>query len=107
MSDLTVIITFRRLQFLPKQPIILHRRTADVLRIEDGPAAGADAAYVRRRKKNTMNEAENMKMLQSTIEESDALAANTDNRENEIVVSASEDETKLFWSIEYSEQLSA
>ena len=47
------------------------------------------------------------KMLQSTIEESDALAANTDNRENEIVVSASEDETKLFWSVEYSEQLSA
>ena len=50
---------------------------------------------------------ENMAMLQDAIEESDAMAANIENQENEIVVSTSEDETKLFWSVEYGEKQSA
>ena len=48
-----------------------------------------------------------MTMLQDAIEESDALSMNTDNREDEIVVSSDEEETKLFWSVEYSEKQSA
>ena len=53
------------------------------------------------------NETETLKMLKSVIEESDALAADTDDKETSIVVSACEDETKLFWSVEYSEKMSA
>ena len=54
-----------------------------------------------------MNENQTLKMLQETIELSDDTAAGIDMHENDIVVSASEEENKLFWSVEYQDKLSA
>ena len=54
-----------------------------------------------------MNENQTLKVLQETIEMSDNAAADIDTHENDIVVSASEEENKLFWSVEYQDKLSA
>ncbi len=43
---------------------------------------------------------ETMKMLQDAIVESEAADENSENRQNDIIVSTSEDENKLFWSEE-------
>ena len=58
-------------------------------------------------RKTIMNENQTLKMLQETIGLSDDTAADIDMHENDIVVSASEEENKLFWSVEYQDKLSA
>ena len=45
------------------------------------------------------------KMLEETIEECDELAAQGRTNEPEICVSASEEETKLFWEVTTEQQL--
>ena len=54
-----------------------------------------------------MNTNENLFMLQQTIQECDTMAQASDVREDDILVSPSEDEMKLFWSVTSSLKMSA
>ncbi len=59
---------------------------------------------MKRRERETVMDEMN-KMLEETIEECDELAAQGRTNEPEICVSASEEETKLFWEVTTEQQL--
>ena len=59
---------------------------------------------MKRRERETVMDEMN-KMLEETIEECDELAAQGRTNAPEICVSASEEETKLFWEVTTEQQL--